>query len=88
MGKEGKGAGATVNSQCGVGRQQEDFTIISSPNLPFLGRERGEKERSGSVPSSGEGEELWTSRFGAPSLLPPTRPSNTNAFRGDFYPLP
>lgn len=43
LGKGGKGAGATVNlgGQCGVGRQQEDFTIISSPNLPFLGGGRG-----------------------------------------------
>lgn len=60
MGKGGKGAGATVNrcGRCGVGRQQEDFTIISSPPLPFLGREGGIRKIRISAKLWGRREEL------------------------------
>ena len=60
MGKGGRRAGATVNlsGQCGVGRQQEDFTIISFPHLPFLGREEGRGKIRISVKLWGRREEL------------------------------
>ncbi|KAJ7419246.1 hypothetical protein WISP_55171 [Willisornis vidua] len=48
VGRKRKEAGPTVaiGGHCGVGRQQEDFTIIS-PTLPFLGKEWGTREVPG-----------------------------------------